>query len=168
MVTPVAYGISQARGQIRAAPAAYATATATPDPRCICDLHHSSQPRWILNPLSKARAWTCNLMVPSWIRFWCTTMGTSSQSHICSPVYEFLLSHLWDYWWKGYPRLFVSISLISLSLAVSCSISVALKGFVLISYYGWTVFRCVFVQYLPKPFICWWILCLIPCLGLCE
>ena len=34
---------------------AYTTATAMPDLSCICDLHHRSQQRWILNPLSKAR-----------------------------------------------------------------------------------------------------------------
>ena len=34
---------------------ATATATATLDLSCICDLHHSSQQRQILNPLSKAR-----------------------------------------------------------------------------------------------------------------
>ena len=28
---------------------AYTTATAMPDPSWICDLHHSSQQRWILN-----------------------------------------------------------------------------------------------------------------------
>ena len=33
----------------------YTTATATQDPSCVCDLHHSSQQHWILNPLSKAR-----------------------------------------------------------------------------------------------------------------
>ena len=33
---------------------AYTTATATPDPSCICKLHCSSQQCWILNPLSKA------------------------------------------------------------------------------------------------------------------
>ena len=31
-----------------------AIATATPDPGCICNLHHSSQQRRILNPLSEA------------------------------------------------------------------------------------------------------------------
>ena len=30
---------------------AHTTATSTPDPRHICDLHHSSRPCWILNPL---------------------------------------------------------------------------------------------------------------------
>ena len=34
-----------------------ATATATPDLSCICDLHHSSWQYRILNPLSKARDW---------------------------------------------------------------------------------------------------------------
>ena len=40
----------------------YATATATPDLSCICDLHHSSQQQWILNPLSEARGQTRVLM----------------------------------------------------------------------------------------------------------
>ena len=52
--TPEAYGGSQARGLIGA--------VAT-------DLHHSSQRRRILNPLSEARDRTRNLMVPSQIRF---------------------------------------------------------------------------------------------------
>ena len=34
---------------------AYITATATPDPSHICDLHHSPQQHRILNPLSEAR-----------------------------------------------------------------------------------------------------------------
>ena len=46
---------------------AYATATATLDLSPVCDLHHSSQERWILNPLSDARDRTCNLMVTSQI-----------------------------------------------------------------------------------------------------
>ena len=43
---------------------AYATApaTATPGPCCVCDLHHSSQPRQILNPLSGVRDGTSTLM----------------------------------------------------------------------------------------------------------
>jgi len=55
---------------------AYATATATQDPSQVCDLHHSSQQCQILNPLSKARDRTCNLMVPSRICFHCATTGT--------------------------------------------------------------------------------------------
>ena len=57
-------------------PLAYTTATATQDPSCIWDLHWSSWQCWILNPLSKARDWSCNLMVTSQICFHCTTMGT--------------------------------------------------------------------------------------------
>ena len=34
---------------------AYTTATATWDPSHICDLYHSSEQHWILNPLNKAR-----------------------------------------------------------------------------------------------------------------
>ena len=55
---------------------AYATATATQDPSHVCSLCHSSQQLQILNPLSKARDRTCNVMVPSWIRFRCTMTGT--------------------------------------------------------------------------------------------
>ena len=44
---------------------AYATVTATTDPSCIFDLHHSSWPRQILSPLRKARDQTLILMNPS-------------------------------------------------------------------------------------------------------
>ena len=40
---------------------AYATATAMQDPSRVCDLHHSSQQYWILNPLSEARDQICVL-----------------------------------------------------------------------------------------------------------
>ena len=73
---PTAYGGSQTRGLIRATVPAYARASATQDPSCICDLHHSPQQRWILNPLSEARDQTHNLIIPSWIRFCCTMMAT--------------------------------------------------------------------------------------------
>ena len=56
---------------------AYTTATATPDPIHVCNLHHSSRPHsswhqsslqhWILNPVSRARDQTCVLMVTSWV-----------------------------------------------------------------------------------------------------
>ena len=46
-------------------PPAYARATATRDPSCICDLHHSSPQRRIPNLLSKARDRTHSLMVPT-------------------------------------------------------------------------------------------------------
>ena len=46
---------------------AYTTATATPDPHRVCDLHHSSQQDWILNPLSWAGDQTSVLMDASQI-----------------------------------------------------------------------------------------------------
>ena len=45
-------------------PLACARATATPDPSCVCDLHHSSRQCRILNPMSDARDRTRNLVVP--------------------------------------------------------------------------------------------------------
>ena len=53
--------------QLSAYATATATATATPDPSCFCNLHHSSQQRWILSPMGKARDRTRNLIVPSQI-----------------------------------------------------------------------------------------------------
>ena len=41
---------------------AYTTATATWDPSHVCNLHHSSQQRWILNPMNEARDQTCVIM----------------------------------------------------------------------------------------------------------
>ena len=55
---------------------AYTTATATPDPSCICNLNHSSRQRRIPNALSEARDRTCIPMNPSQIRFRCATTGT--------------------------------------------------------------------------------------------
>ena len=55
---------------------AYAAATAVQDPSHVCDLHHSSWQRQILNPLREARDQTCNLMVPSRIHFHYTRTGT--------------------------------------------------------------------------------------------
>ena len=51
----MAYGTSQARGQIGA------VAAATPDLSHICDPHHSSWQHLILNPLSETRDRTCVL-----------------------------------------------------------------------------------------------------------
>ena len=48
---------------------AYATAAALRDLSCVCDLHHSSQQCWILNPLGEARDGTCVLMDTSQICF---------------------------------------------------------------------------------------------------
>ena len=43
----------------------YTTATATPEPSHVCDLHYSSQQRWIVDPLMEARDGTCILMATS-------------------------------------------------------------------------------------------------------
>ena len=48
---------------------AYATATTMLDLSLIFDLHHSSQQRWIVNPLNKARDRTLVLMDTSWIHY---------------------------------------------------------------------------------------------------
>ena len=52
------------------------TATATQDPRCVFDLHHSSRQCWNLNPLTEARGRTCILMDTSWICYRCATTET--------------------------------------------------------------------------------------------
>ena len=66
----------------------YTTATATSDPSCIWNLHHSSRQHQILNPLSEARDQTHNFMVPSWIRFHHATKGTPHHSILCSTFCE--------------------------------------------------------------------------------
>ena len=48
MAVPMAYGSSQAGGQIGAVAEGYTTATATLDRSCICNLHHSLQQHQIL------------------------------------------------------------------------------------------------------------------------
>ena len=61
-------------------PLSYTTATATQDPSCIFDLHHSSQQRWILNPLSEVRDGTCVLVDASQIHVRRATTGTPGAS----------------------------------------------------------------------------------------
>ena len=53
--TPAIYGSSQTKGGIRAASAAYTTATATLDPSHICDLCQHLQQHQIFNPRIEAR-----------------------------------------------------------------------------------------------------------------
>ena len=72
-------------------PLAYATATAVPDPSCICDLHHISWQHWILNPLSKARDWTCVLMDTSQVDYRWAMMGTPSFAYFKIELFVFLL-----------------------------------------------------------------------------
>ena len=76
-------GNSQARDWIGAAAAGLCHNNTMPDPSLIFDLHHSSEQRWILNPLIEARDRIHILKDTSWIRFHCTTMGT--------PIWEFCL-----------------------------------------------------------------------------
>ena len=47
----------------------YTATTVTPDPNHVCDLHHSSPKRRILNPLIEARYQTCILSDNSQISF---------------------------------------------------------------------------------------------------
>ena len=53
--------------ELEVQPPAHATATAMLNPSLVCDLHHSSWQRQILNPRSEARDRTCLLMDTSWI-----------------------------------------------------------------------------------------------------
>ena len=67
-----------------------------PDPSRVCDLHHSAQQHWILNPLSEAGNQTCNLMVPSQICFHCATTGTPVQQFLMVPsASDSLQSNIW-------------------------------------------------------------------------
>ena len=61
---------------------AYATATATQDLNCICNLRHSSQKHWILDPLTEARDQTCILMDTSRVRFYRATGETPTQVYV--------------------------------------------------------------------------------------
>ena len=63
-----AYGSSQAGGWIGAIATGLRQSHSNVGSERICDLPHSSQQFRILNPLSKARDWARNLLVPSRIR----------------------------------------------------------------------------------------------------
>ena len=65
---PAAYGGSQARGRIGAVATGLCQSHSNAGSERVCNLHHSSRQRRIVNPLSKGRDRTCNLMVPSLIR----------------------------------------------------------------------------------------------------
>ena len=77
---PLAHGGSQARGRIGAVAAHLHHSRETRDPSHVCNLHHSSWQRWILNSLSKARGRTCILMDAFQICFHRATVGTK---HYC-------------------------------------------------------------------------------------
>ena len=65
---------------------AIATATAMQDLSRVCDLHHSSWPCWILNPLSEVRDGTLILVDTSWVCFCRATMGTPGMSLSIVPI----------------------------------------------------------------------------------
>ena len=67
---PEAYGCFQARGQIGTATAGLYHSHSNAGPSCICNLHHSSRQRRILNPLSEAKDRTC-------------VLRDTSRSHFC-------------------------------------------------------------------------------------
>ena len=69
---------------------AYTTAIASPDPSRVCDLHHISRQCQILNPLSKARDGTSNLMDASRVRYHWATTGTPSIN-----IFESAWWYLW-------------------------------------------------------------------------
>ena len=58
------------------------TATATPDPRHVCDLLHSSWQCQILNPLIEARDGTCVLMDASQVLNWLSHDGNSLKASV--------------------------------------------------------------------------------------
>ena len=62
-------------------PPGYTTATAMQDPSCVCDLCHSFQLCWILNPLSEARDWTGIFMDISQVLNPLSHKGNSYFSH---------------------------------------------------------------------------------------
>ena len=74
----------------------YATATAMKVPSSVCNLHHSSRQRQILNPLSKARDWTCNLLVPSQTCFHCTTVRTPRVPQLEQARKKFFNNKYWQ------------------------------------------------------------------------
>ena len=72
----VAHGSSWDRVESELQLLAYTTATAKPELRGVCHLHHSPQQRWIPDPLSEASDQTRILMDIRQIRFYFATMGT--------------------------------------------------------------------------------------------
>ena len=71
---------------------AYPTATATPDPGCICSLCRSSSQHWILNPLSKARDWT-HILTDTYVRF--LTHGAAMETPVATILQTLFLSLHW-------------------------------------------------------------------------
>ena len=60
-----------------------------------------------------------------------------------------------------------SFWLTSLSMIISSCIQVAANGIITFFFYGWVVFRCIWIPYLLYPFVCQWTFMLFPCFGYC-
>ena len=75
-------------------PPAYTTATGMQDLSGVCNLHHSSRQRRILNPLSEDRDGNCNLIFPSGILFHCSRMGTPLNFQLLHLHVHILFSHI--------------------------------------------------------------------------
>ena len=80
MASPLTYGSSQAGGSIAAVAANLHHSTAMLDLSHVCDLHHSSRQRRILNPLSEARDRIHILMDTSWVRYLLSHDGNSAKT----------------------------------------------------------------------------------------
>ena len=83
MAAPAAHGNSQVgvESELQLPAYAPAPATAMPDLSHICDLCHSSQQRWILNPLSEARVEPASS--------WTLCHGLNLLSHSGSSCFQF-------------------------------------------------------------------------------
>ena len=108
----MAYGSSQARGQIGAVAMAYTTATTTQDPSCICNIHQSSWKHRILDPLSEARDRTHILMDTSWVHVPCAIKGTPPDLPLLPGAFchGFLLSGMLSALFQILPTVQVSLS----------------------------------------------------------
>ena len=121
--SPVEYGSSQAMGWIKAAAEAYATATATPNLNCICDLCCSLYQHWILNPLSDARDQTHILIGVSWVLNLLSHTGNSSihffrhKKNYCCTLSRLQYSINRTFICTGKPKKFVWLTLLLYSLS---------------------------------------------------
>ena len=93
----MAYGSSQARGQIRARAAGLGYSHSNSGFWAESDLHYSSQQRRIPDPLSKARDQTRILMDTSQVRFHCTTKGTPINVFLILTSYVFQIVLLFSF-----------------------------------------------------------------------
>src|SRR5512134_854213 len=82
-------------------PPAYARATATRDPSRVCNLHHSSRQRRIVNPLSKGRDRTRNLIVNH-----CGTTGTPDYTFLMPSDVEIFFTHLLPFQYRLFRKVY--------------------------------------------------------------